>query len=183
VLAANAKRDAAFRLAWREPLTQIINLLCEGTVKRYILLPLLLALPVLTPAQQKPSAVKKTAQPSSITGTYKDVMNTLKVRELPEHKVLLDFAGYYPNVPSSQRRRYGADTYNVGSFQETVPLKNSEATVTLKFTHYPCAIQIKFLRDKLRVTQEGTSNDCGFGFNVEAGGLYKKVSSRAPEIH
>jgi hypothetical protein len=151
-------------------------------VKQYILLPLLLALPVMTLAQQKPSAVKKTAQPSSITGTYKYIMNTLAVRELPEHKVLLDFAGYYPNVPSSQRRRFGADTYNVGTFRETVPLKNGEATVTLKFTHYPCAIQIKFFRNKLRITQEGTSNDCGFGFNVEAGGVYKKVSNRAPNI-
>lgn len=152
-------------------------------MKQYILLPLLLALPALTLAQQKPSAVKKTAQPSSITGTYKDVMNTLKVRELSDHKVLLDFAGYYPNVPSLQRRRYGTDTYNVGSFRETVPLKNGEARVTLKFTDYPCAIQIKFLRDKLKITQEGTSNDCGFGFNVEAGGVYKKVSNRAPDIH
>ena len=152
-------------------------------MKGYIFLLLLLALPVLTPAQNKPSAVKKATQPSSITGTYKNVMNTLEVRELPDYKVLLDFAGYYPNVPSSQRQRYGADTYNVGSFRETVPLKNGEATVTLKFTDYPCAIQIKFFRNKLRITQEGTSNDCGFGFNVEAGGLYKKVSNRAPDIH
>lgn len=152
-------------------------------MKRYILLPLLLALPVVTLAQHKPSSVKQTANSGSITGTYKYIMNTLEVRELPDHKVLLDFAGYYPDVPSSQRRRYGADTYNVGSFRETVPLKNSEATLTLKFTNYPCSIQIKFLLNKLRITQEGTSNDCGFGFNVEAGGLYRKVSNRAPDIH
>src|SRR5215813_15620605 len=74
----------------------------------------------------------------SVTGTYKYVLNTLEVLELPDHKVRISFAGYYPN----DRRK--AETRNVGSFDETVPLKGRTARVKIQFGDEPCLVTISF---------------------------------------
>lgn len=46
----------------------------------------------------------------SVTGTYKYVLNTLQVLELPDHKVRISFSGFWPND------RKPAETRNVGNF-------------------------------------------------------------------
>jgi hypothetical protein len=74
-------------------------------------------------ARQK---VKKPVQSGSVTGTYKYVLNSLEVLELPEHKVRISFAGFWPN----DRKR--VETRNVGTFDETVPLSGNTATGTLE---------------------------------------------------
>ncbi|HLF84874.1 MAG TPA: hypothetical protein VI837_11920, partial [Blastocatellia bacterium] len=50
--------------------------------------------------------VKKPVQTASVTGTYRYVLNSLEVLELPDHKVRISFAGFWPN----DRRR--AETRN-----------------------------------------------------------------------
>ena len=118
--------------------------------------------------------VRKPVQTTSITGTYKYILNTLEVLELPDHKVRISFAGVWPN----SRRR--AETRNVGTFDETVPLKGRIAVVKPKYGNGECAITLEFKANKVIVTQEGYS--CGFGFNVEADGSYAKVSSKPPKL-
>lgn len=114
------------------------------------------------------------AQTQAVTGTYKYVLNSLEVVELPDHKVRISFAGYYPNDHSR------VDTRNVGSFDETVPLKGRTATVKLQYGSDPCTIEIQFKTNKAIVSQGGSMFGCGFGFNVEADGTYIKVSSKPP---
>jgi len=116
----------------------------------------------------------KPVQTTSVTGTYKYILNTLEVLELPDHKIRVSFAGVWPN----SRRR--AETRNVGTFDETVPLKGRTAIVKPKYGNGECAITLEFKANKVIVTQVGYS--CGFGFNVEADGLYAKVSSKAPKL-
>lgn len=116
----------------------------------------------------------KPVQTTSVTGTYKYILNTLEVLELPDHKVRISFAGVWPN----SRRR--AETRNVGTFDETVPLKGRTATVKPKYGNGECAITIEFKPNKAIVTQQGYS--CGFGFNVEADGSYAKVSGKPPKL-
>ena len=41
--------------------------------------------------------VKKPVQTRGITGTYKYVLNTVEVLELPDHKVRISFSGFWPN--------------------------------------------------------------------------------------
>ncbi|HXF39423.1 MAG TPA: hypothetical protein VN687_06900 [Blastocatellia bacterium] len=146
-------------------------------MKRSLQKSLALALLFLGFAYSDGFARQKTAKPvqtTSITGSYKYILNTLEVLELPDHKVRISFAGVWPN----SRRR--AETRNVGTFDETVPLKGRTAVVKPKYGNGECAITLEFKANKVIVTQEGYS--CGFGFNVEADGSYAKVSGKPPKL-
>jgi len=119
---------------------------------------------------------KKPAQNGSVTGTYKYVLNTMEVLELPNKKVRISFSGFWPN----DRKR--VETRNVGAFDETVPLSGRTATVKIQFGDEPCAVNLEFRPNKLIVSQEGSIMGCGFGFNVEPDGTYVKVSSKRPDM-
>jgi hypothetical protein len=120
------------------------------------------------------SKLKKRAQPASVTGTYKNVLNSLEVLELPDHTVRINFSGFWPN----SRRR--VETRNVGTFDETVPLNGRTAIVKLQYGDDPCVITLKFDPRRVEVSQEGSILGCGFGFNVEPDGTYLRVSSKPP---
>jgi len=122
--------------------------------------------------------VKKGVRRRTVTGTYKSVLNTMDVLELPDHKVRISFGGFWPNDHTR------VDTRNVGSFDEIVPLAGRTATVKLKYSDDDdeCVITIEFKPNRAIVVQEGASNRCGFGFNVEADGTYVKVSSKPPYL-
>src|ERR1041384_4223948 len=66
---------------------------------------------------------RKTIAVKSVTGSYKYVLNTVEVLELPDHRVRISFSGFWPN----DHKR--VETRNVGSFDETVPLKGHTAEV------------------------------------------------------
>ncbi|MFY9553619.1 MAG: hypothetical protein WAV47_02745 [Blastocatellia bacterium] len=147
-------------------------------MKRYVLPSLALGLLLVCFHRESPGHQNSTkrAQPLSVTGTYKYVINSLEVLELPDHKVRISFAGYWPNT----RRR--AETRNVGTFDETVSLTGRTAVVKIKYGEDPCVIRFEFRSNKVVVTQEGSILGCGFGFNVEADGTYLKTSSKPPRL-
>lgn len=117
---------------------------------------------------------KKPLRAASVTGAYKYVLNSLEVLELPDQRVRISFSGFWPN----DHRR--VETRNVGTFDETVALKGRTAVVKPKYGGDDCAITLEFKANRVIVAQEGYS--CGFGFNVEAGGTYRKVSSNPPKL-
>jgi hypothetical protein len=117
---------------------------------------------------------KKSLASRSVSGTYKYVLNTLEVLELPDHQVRISFSGFWPN----DRKR--ADTRNVGNFDETVRLTGRTAVVKPEYGDDQCNIALEFKSNRVAVTQEGYH--CGFGFNVEADGTYSKVSSKPPAL-
>jgi hypothetical protein len=118
-------------------------------------------------------ATKKPA--GSVTGTYKYVLNTIEVLEMPDHNVRISFAGFYPND------RKKVETRNSGAFDEIVKLEGRTATVKLQFGEDPCILKLAFQPNKVTVEQDGVGS-CGFGFNVEADGTYTKVSSKPPNL-
>jgi len=118
--------------------------------------------------------VKKRVQIVGVTGTYKYVLNTVEVLELPDHRVRISFSGFWPN----DHKRF--ETRNVGNFDETVPLKGRTAVVKPRYGDKDCAITLEFRAGKVTITEEGYH--CGFGFNVEADGTYRKVSSKPPDL-
>lgn len=120
--------------------------------------------------------VKKPVQTASVTGTYKYVLNSLEVLELPDHKVRISFSGFWPN----DHKR--VETRNVGTFDETVPLDGGAATVKIQYGDDPCTIKLEFRSNKVIVEQGGSLQGCGFGFNVEADGTYVKTSSKPPSF-
>jgi hypothetical protein len=75
------------------------------------------------------------------------VLNSLEVLELPDHKVRISFAGYWPN----DRKR--AETRNVGTFDETVPLTGRTAIVKIQYGDDPCTITLEFRSNKVIVEQ------------------------------
>ena len=118
--------------------------------------------------------IKKPVQTLGVTGTYKYVLNTVEVLELPDHRVRISFSGFWPN----DHKR--VETRNVGTFDETVPLKGRTAVVKPRYGDKDCAITLEFRAGKVIVAQGGYQ--CGFGFNVEADGTYRKVSSKPPDL-
>lgn len=117
---------------------------------------------------------RKRVQPPGVTGTYKYVINSLDVLELPDHKVRISFAGYWPNTKKRSATR------NVGTFDETVPLTGRTAVVKIKYGEDPCVIRFEFRSNKVIATQQGSILGCGFGFNVEPDGTYMRTTSKAP---
>jgi len=129
-----------------------------------------------TSAGQKPKPSGRTPATTSVTGKYKNVINELEVLELPGHKVRIRFLGVYPNDHSK------VETRNMGAFDETVTLNQHKATVKLQFGDEPCLIHIEFRATRAIVSTDGSGLGCGFGFNVEADGTYRKVSSKPPDL-
>lgn len=118
--------------------------------------------------------VKKRVQETSITGTYKYGLNTLEVLGLPDHQARIMFNGFWPNDNKRVESR------NVGSFDETVPIKGRTAVIKPKYGDDDCSITLEFSTSRVVVTQGGYR--CGFGFNVEADGTYRKVSGKPPVL-
>ena len=145
-----------------------------GSIQKPLILILLaLTFPASGMAGQKGS---QRAVAGGVTGTYKFVLNSLEVLELPNGKVRIRFAGFWPN----DRKR--VETRNSGGFDETVALEGKKATVKIQFGDDPCTIRLEFQTSKVIVEQEGSLTGCGFGFNVEPDGTYTKVSSKSPRL-
>lgn len=71
---------------------------------------------------------------------------------------------------------------NTGEADGTATIEGDTAIFKTK-EFGSCAITLHFLAGrKIRVTQAGNDSDCGFGQNVTADGLYKKVSSAKPKF-
>src|SRR5262245_40239252 len=119
-------------------------------------------------ATKKPTA--------SVTGTYKYVLNSIEVLEMPDHKVRIRFTGVWPN------ERKKVETRNMGAFDEVVKLVGKTATVKIQFGDEPCLVKLAFQPNKVIVEQNGSLTGCGFGFNVEPDGTYIKVSSKPPDM-
>lgn len=113
---------------------------------------------------------------ASVSGTYKYVLNSMEVLEMPDHMVRIRFSGFWPND------RKKAETRNVGAFDEIVKLEGKIATVKIQFGDEPCIVKLAFQLNKVTVEQGGSLMGCGFGFNVEADGTYIKVSSKPPNM-
>ncbi|HKA17158.1 MAG TPA: hypothetical protein VKN18_02475 [Blastocatellia bacterium] len=113
---------------------------------------------------------------ASVSGTYKYVLNSIEVLEMPDHKVRIRFTGVWPND------RKKVETRNIGAFDEIVKLEGKTATVKIQFGDEPCLVKLAFQPNKVMVEQNGSLTGCGFGFNVEPDGTYIKVSSKPPDM-
>jgi hypothetical protein len=84
----------------------------------------------------------------------------------------ISFAGYW--FPPA-----GLDAGpNMGDFDAVLPIKDGVAV------YHPedgqgCVITMKFSADRVKVDQDGPDASCGFGMNVDAGGEFARVSTKA----
>ncbi len=135
------------------------------------------------------SAVGQTSRPSvsaaEVNGTFripfrgkfKDLSNEIKILALGGGKVRVAMDLAYPYL-----LRNGESMANMGSLDGQANI--SRDTAIFESNEFgACKITIRFLKPgSIKVTQNGTDADCGFGHNVSADGTYRKVSGRKPRF-
>lgn len=135
-----------------------------------------------TPAQSSRASVSG----AEVTGTfkmsfigkkYKDFSNQLDILALGGGKIKIAFDLVYPYTLQN-----GEVSANMGGLSGEASIKGDTA-IYESDEYGPCKITIKFVRPgSVRVTQEGSPPDCGFGHNVTSQGTYRKVSSKKPKF-
>jgi hypothetical protein len=79
---------------------------------------------------------------------------------------------------------YAINGYDSGDFIDTLTLKNNQAIYSNARFDSSCRIYLKFTPAKLIVKQTSKvhPSPCGFGWNADISGVYKKVSDKLPVI-
>ena len=103
-----------------------------------------------------------------LKSSYQD--NEFRILALGRNRLKVQFEGLY-----LYRTSEGERMANSGTGEGVAVIEGNVATFRPDGADEDCTITLKFVRGRLVVTQAGL---CGFGFNVEAGGTYKKVSRK-----
>ncbi|MBK7392279.1 MAG: hypothetical protein IPI64_03125 [Chloracidobacterium sp.] len=107
-------------------------------------------------------------------GKFRKFSNEVKILARGGGKIRIAFDLVYPYT-----MRNGEPMVNMGSLDAEAYIEADVAKYTSE--DGKCTIAIKFVRaGTIKVTQDGTDGECGFGNNVMAGGTYTKVSSKRP---
>lgn len=115
----------------------------------------------------------KVVTAAQANGVYRCYDNEFRILALGKNKLKIQFDGVYYTISKS---------INMGYAMGEATIEGNVATFTLP-DFGPCKITIVFLRNsKLKVTQEGSDADCGFGHNVHATGTYRKVRGGRPKF-
>ena len=114
---------------------------------------------------------------SFFSGKFKGNYNEIKILALGKGKLRVAFDLTYPYIDGT-----GEVTANLGTADGTATIEGDTAVYSSD-EYGQCTIKIKFTKPgTIEVTQSDTDSDCGFGFNVNAGGKYKKSSGAKPKF-
>ena len=139
-----------------------------GAITSTACLILLLMLPANASAQNPKIVTARQAN-----GTYRSYDNEIQILALGNNKLKVQFDGVYHTISKS---------VNTGTAVGEAKIEGNVATLELP-EFGACKITIVFLRNnRLKVTQEGDSPDCGFGHNVRADGTYRKIRGGKPKF-
>jgi len=129
---------------------------------------------------------RKSVTAAEVTGTFahnfggkfKDTASEIRIASIGKNKLHVAFELVYPFIDG-----YGERSANSGTADGEATIKGD--TAVYHSTEFgQCTIAIKFVRaGTIKVSQQGTENDCGFGFNVTADGTYKKISGKKPKFN
>lgn len=123
----------------------------------------------LSPAIAQSRQVVTSAQ---VNGVYRFYKSEFRILALGQNKLKVQFDGVYVNIVKS---------VNVGYARGEATIEGNVATFKPPDTER-CEITLVFLPGKLRVEQSGSDFECGFGHNVYATGVYKKIRSGKPKF-
>ena len=113
----------------------------------------------------------------SFTGKYKGSSNEIKILALGKGKLKVAFDLTYPFTDGT-----GQLSANVGQATGTAEIKGDTAIYKTNEYGEECTITIKFVKPgTIKVDQEGGST-CGFGHNVTASGIYRRISKLKPRF-
>ena len=128
---------------------------------------------------QTQTTVKKIVAAASVTGHYleKDSGDTLDVQLLPGGKIKIDLNAYYPCANPSLADRPGGP--NMGETDATIAIKNNHALYSTDENSGHCKITFDFAPKSVTINQDEQSMGCcGYGYNVNASGTYRKISNK-----
>jgi hypothetical protein len=105
-------------------------------------------------------------------GVYRYYKSEFRILALGHNKLKVQFDGIYMTRAGSPNMGYASGEATIDGNVATFKPSDTER----------CEITLVFLRGKLKVTQEGSDADCGFGHNVNATGTYSKIKSGKPRF-
>lgn len=114
---------------------------------------------------------------SYFSGKFKGNYNEIKILALGRGKLRVAFELTYPYIDGT-----GGLMANEGEADGTATIEGD--TAVYKSDEFgQCKITIKFVKPGvIEVNQSGVDSECGFGFNVNASGTYKKTSGAKPKF-
>jgi len=119
----------------------------------------------------KPSA-KAVVTAAQVNGVYRYYDSEFRILALGKGKLKVQFDGVYHTVSKS---------VNTGHAGGEAVIDGNIASFKPEDTER-CEITLVFLPNKLRVEQSGADSDCGFGHNVNATKVYRKIRSGKPKF-
>jgi len=128
---------------------------------------------------QKPRASVSAAEVNgsyrmSFGGKFKRQSNDIKILALGHSRLRISMDLVFPYTLKD-----GELMVNMGGLDGEATLKGDTAI----YRSGKCEITIRFVKPgTIKVSQEGTDADCGFGHNVMSDGTYRKVSSKRPKF-
>jgi len=105
-------------------------------------------------------------------GVYRFYKSEFRILALGHNKLKVQFDGVYTTR---------AKSINMGYAMGEALIDGNVATFKPPDTER-CEITLVFLPGKLKVVQEGSDADCGFGHNVNATGTYTKIRGGKPKF-
>jgi len=111
------------------------------------------------------------------TGKFRGSSSEIRIASIGRGKLKVAFDLVYPYEIGD-----GELSANTGTADGKATIKGDTAVYSSN-EFGPCRITIRFVKPgQIKVTQNGTDADCGFGHNVSADGVYGKVSSAKPKF-
>jgi hypothetical protein len=115
----------------------------------------------------------------NLSGRFRDSFNEIEIASTGRAKIRVAMDLIYPFKMSN-----GDDMANIGQLDGEFAIAGDTATYVSDSTEIgPCKITIKFVRPgTIKVAQDGSDAECGFGHNVFSDGTYRKVSGKKPKF-
>jgi len=105
-------------------------------------------------------------------GVYRYYKSEFRILALGHNKLKVQFDGAYTTLAKSINMGYAMGESTIDGNIATFKPPDTER----------CEITLVFLTDKLKVMQDGSDADCGFGHSVNATGTYKKIRGGKPKF-
>lgn len=116
---------------------------------------------------------RKAVGGAAVTGSFRDESGSeFSISALGKGKLRVAFSGVY-----NYKMRNGKAMANLGEARGEADITGDTVIFMPEDTEEKCRITMKFLAGgRLKVRQQGSDSECGFGANVSADGNYKKIS-------
>lgn len=129
---------------------------------------------------------RKAVSAAEVTGTFRSYFGSgkakgsfdeIKILSAGKGKLKVSFNLVYPYIDGN-----GEMSANMGT-AEGIALIAGDTAVYSSDEFGQCRITIKFVKPgQIKAAQNGSDAECGFGANVSADGIYKKVSGAKPRF-